>query len=106
MKRFETRLAECAIHCSFATLLHTVLLPLMHRLGDLWRTQQMSIVSEHLATTLLQQRLLTMLQATAPGANLPLLLCACPPGELPYTRPPYICLYHATRRVAGVLSGL
>ena len=81
MKRFETRLAECAIHCSFATLLHTVLLPLMHRLGDLWRTQQMSIVSEHLATTLLQQRLLTMLQATAPGANLPLLLCACPPGE-------------------------
>jgi methanogenic corrinoid protein MtbC1 len=81
MKRLETRLAECAIHCSFATLLHTVLVPLMHRLGELWSTQKISIVSERLATTLLQQRLLTMLQVTAPGADLPLLLCACPPGE-------------------------
>jgi methanogenic corrinoid protein MtbC1 len=43
--------------------------------------QKISIASERLATTLLQQRLLTMLQVTAPGADLPLLLCACPPGE-------------------------
>jgi DNA-binding transcriptional MerR regulator len=81
MKRLETRLAECAMHCSFATLLHTVFVPLMHRLGELWRAQKMPIVSEHLATILLQQRLLTMLQATAPGVDAPLLLCACPPGE-------------------------
>jgi methanogenic corrinoid protein MtbC1 len=80
-KRLETRLAECAVHCSFATLLHTVLVPLMHHLGELWSAQKISVVSERLATTLLQQRLLTMLQATAPGADLPLLLCACPPGE-------------------------
>jgi methanogenic corrinoid protein MtbC1 len=53
----------------------------MHRLGELWSAQKISVVSEHLATTLLQQRLLTMLQAMAPGGDLPLLLCACPPGE-------------------------
>lgn len=80
-ERLEARLAECAIHCSFATLLHTVLVPLMHRLGELWAAQQLSIASEHLATLLVKQRLLSLLHVTAPGADRPLLLCACPPGE-------------------------
>jgi DNA-binding transcriptional MerR regulator len=79
--RFEARLAECAMHCSFATLLHTILVPLMRRLGELWQEQKVSIASERLATLLIKQRLLTMLQATAPGTALPLVLCACPPGE-------------------------
>lgn len=79
--RIETRLAECAVHYPFATLLHLVFVPLMHRLGELWATQEASIASEHFATMLLKQRLLAMLQATAPGGDTPLLLCACPAGE-------------------------
>jgi methanogenic corrinoid protein MtbC1 len=79
--RFEARLAACAMHCSFATLLHTVLVPLMHRLGERWQEQKLSIASERLATMLVKQRLLTMLQATAPDADRPLVLCACPAGE-------------------------
>jgi DNA-binding transcriptional MerR regulator len=79
--RLETRLAECAVHYSFATLLHMVFVPLMHRLGELWVAKEVSVASEHFATMLLKQRLLTMLQAAAPGGNPPLLLCACPAGE-------------------------
>ena len=79
--RLEARLAECAMHCSFATLLHTVFVPLMHRLGERWQEQKLSIASERLATILVKQRLLTMLQATAPGVDRPLMLCACPAGE-------------------------
>jgi DNA-binding transcriptional MerR regulator len=79
--RLEARLAECAVHSSFATLLHTVFVPLMHRLGELWADQKISVASERLATVLLKQRLLTMLHATAPGTAGPLLLCACPAGE-------------------------
>jgi methanogenic corrinoid protein MtbC1 len=79
--RLETRLAECAVHYSFATLLHMVFVPLMHRLGALWAAQELSIASEHFATMLLKQRLLAMLQAAAPGGDPPLLLCACPAGE-------------------------
>jgi len=79
--RLETRLAECLVHYPFITLLNTVLTPLMHRLGDLWMDGQVSIASERLITMLLKQRLLTMLQITAPGPDAPLLLCACPPGE-------------------------
>lgn len=79
--RLEARLAECAVHHSFATLLHTVFVPLMHRLGELWATGEVSVASEHFATMVLKQRLLTMLQTTAPGASAPLLLCACPAKE-------------------------
>lgn len=79
--RLEARLLECTVHYDFATLLHQVLVPLMHRVGELWATSQLSLASEHLATMLVKQRLLTMLHATAPGAHMPLLLCACPAGE-------------------------
>jgi hypothetical protein len=53
----------------------------MHRLGTLWETGHLSTASEHLATVVLKHRLLTMLQATAPAASAPVLLCACPAGE-------------------------
>lgn len=79
--RLQTRLAECLVHYPFMTLLNTVLTPLMHRLGDLWTDGQVSIASQRLITMLLKQRLLTMLQITAPGPEAPLLLCACPAGE-------------------------
>ena len=39
------------------------------------------MASERLATVVLTQRLLTMLQATVPVAPAPVLLCACPVGE-------------------------
>jgi methanogenic corrinoid protein MtbC1 len=79
--RLEARLLECAVHYPFATLLHQVFVPLLHRLGELWAARQLSLASERLVTMLVQQRLLTMLHATTPGAHMPLLLCACPAGE-------------------------
>lgn len=79
--RLETRLAECVAHYTFGVTLNLILVPLMHQLGERWAERTLSIASEHFATMLLKQRLLTMLQATAPGANSAVLLCACPPGE-------------------------
>ena len=79
--RLEVKLAEGAALYSFATLLTAVVTPWMHRLGELWAAGQLSMVSERLATVVLTQRLLTMLQATAPVPPAPLLLCACPSGE-------------------------
>ena len=79
--RLEAKLAEGAALYSFATLLTAVVTPWMHRLGELWGASQLAIASERLATVILTQRLLTMLQATVPAAPAPLLLCACPAGE-------------------------
>jgi MerR family transcriptional regulator, light-induced transcriptional regulator len=77
----EAKLAEGAALYSFTTLITEICGPFMHRLGTLWETGHLSTASEHLATVVLKQRLLTMLQATAPAASAPMLLCACPAGE-------------------------
>lgn len=79
--RLEAKLAEGAALYSFATLLTEICRPFMHRLGTLWEAGQLSLASEHLATVALKQRLLTMLQATAPASSASLLLCACAAGE-------------------------
>jgi DNA-binding transcriptional MerR regulator len=79
--RLEAKLAEGAALYSFATLLTAVVTPWMHRLGELWASSHLAIASERLATVVLTQRLLTMLQATVPVAPAPALLCACPAGE-------------------------
>jgi len=79
--RLEAKLAEGAALYSFTTLMTEICGPFMHRLGTLWETGHLSTASEHLATVVLKQRLLTMLQATAPAASAPVLLCACPAGE-------------------------
>jgi DNA-binding transcriptional MerR regulator len=79
--RLEAKLAEGAALYSFATLLTAVVTPWMHRMGELWAAGQLAVASERLATVVLTQRLLTMLQATVPVAPAPVLLCACPTGE-------------------------
>ena len=79
--RLEAKLAEGAALYSFTTLLTAICGPFMHRLGTLWETGQVSMASEHLTTVVLKQRLLAMLQATAPAASAPLLVCACAAGE-------------------------
>ena len=79
--RLEAKLAEGAALYSFTTLMTEICAPCMHRLGTLWETGHLSTASEHLATVVLKQRLLMMLQATAPAASAPMLLCACAAGE-------------------------
>ena len=79
--RMEARLAECMAHYTFATMLNGVFVSLLHQVGELWAAQQLCIASERFATITLKQRLLSMLQATAPGTGTPVLLCACPAGE-------------------------
>src|SRR5262245_36912113 len=79
--RLEAKLAEGAALYSFMTLMTDICAPFMHRLGTLWETGDLSTASEHLATVVLKQRLLTMLQATAPVGSAPVLLCACAAGE-------------------------
>jgi DNA-binding transcriptional MerR regulator len=79
--RLEAKLAEGAALYSFTTLLTAVVTPWMYRMGELWAAGQLAIASERLATVVLTQRLLTMLQATVPVAPASVLLCACPAGE-------------------------
>ncbi|GIX48350.1 MAG: hypothetical protein KatS3mg131_2561 [Candidatus Tectimicrobiota bacterium] len=80
--QFDARLRECAALYPFAELVTEVLVPLVQRLGALRQAGQASLGSERLAVVAVKSRLLAMLQATAPGRAAPLLLCACPAGEV------------------------
>ncbi len=79
--QLDARLAELIACTPFLTLLTTVLTPLMHRLGDAWMREEMSIAGVQLMTELFRARLLAMLQSTTPPHAAPVLLCACPAGE-------------------------
>lgn len=75
-------LAELTALIPFTTFLTSILPPVMHRVGEQCAAGDAPAVCIHLATMLVKQRLLAMLQATAPTTpEAPVLLCACPPGE-------------------------
>lgn len=75
-------LAELTALIPFTTFLTTILPQAMHRAGEQCAAGNTPTVCIHLATMLVKQRLLAMLQATAPTTpEAPVLLCACPPGE-------------------------
>ncbi len=80
-RQIDARLAELIACTPFLTLLTTILTPLMHRLGNAWAREEMSIASVQLMTELIRTRLLAMLHITAPPHSAPVLLCACPAGE-------------------------
>lgn len=75
-------LTELTALLPFTTFLTSILPPVMHRVGEQCAAGDASAVCIHLATMLVKQRLLAMMQATAPTTPAaPVLLCACPPGE-------------------------
>ncbi len=75
-------LAELTALIPFTTFLTSILPLVMHRVGEQCAAGNAPDVCIHLATMLVKQRLLAMLQATAPTTpEAPVLLCACPPGE-------------------------
>ena len=59
-----------------------VIEPAMHEIGERWKRNEMAIWQEHLASNLVQQKLLAILQALpALPASAPALVAACAPSE-------------------------
>jgi DNA-binding transcriptional MerR regulator len=82
LQRLARHLAELTALIPFTTFLTSLLPAVMHRVGEQCAAGNVPFVCIHLATMLVKQRLLAMLQATAPTTpEAPVLLCACPPGE-------------------------
>ncbi len=80
-RQLDVRLSELIACMPFLSLITTVLTPLMHRLGEAWTREEVSIASVQLVTELIRARLLAMLQATTPPHSAPVLMGACPAGE-------------------------
>lgn len=83
------RLDDAGAHAAFDRLLAdyttgavlgSVVLPLLHELGDGWERGEISVAQEHFASNLLRGRLLGLARGWDRGAG-PRAVLACPPGE-------------------------
>ncbi len=62
-------------------VVHSVYLPLMRHVGDLWHNGQLPVAVEHFVEKMVTGRVLSVLQATPQPAGGRLALCVCPPDE-------------------------
>jgi DNA-binding transcriptional MerR regulator len=78
--------AHRAIDSVFATLsvpaaLRDVVLPYLRELGDRWARGEVTVAEEHFATSLIRGRLMGIARGWGEGEG-PIVVLACPPGEL------------------------
>ncbi len=69
--------------CTPEQFLSRVVRPVSHRIGELWAQGECSVAGEHLASSMLRERLLRLLQNGAPpdGRAAPEALVACAPDD-------------------------
>ncbi len=60
--------------------LSAVILPCLHRLGQLWASGQISVAEEHFASNVIGGRLRSLARGWGQGVG-PMAILACPPGE-------------------------
>jgi methanogenic corrinoid protein MtbC1 len=81
LERADQVLGEALASSTPEDLITQVIGPALAAIGDAWEQKRISVVTEHLATNYLRQRLLMwMLSGPPPFSNPPIVL-ACAPGE-------------------------
>ncbi len=68
------------IDLTVETALRDVVLPCLHRIGDGWACDELSVAQEHFASQVLRGRLLGLARGWGRGEG-PRIVLACPPGE-------------------------
>ncbi len=86
LRAFDEAAANAAIDRAVAdysleALLEKLILPVLHRIGELWRAGEVSVGEEHFATALIRGRLLGLARGWGTGVG-PRALLACPEGEM------------------------
>lgn len=81
-RRMERALDDAAVSLSRPALLSDVLVPLMHTIGDQWRTGQMRAAHEHLATAVVRTFVGNMNGAFETPSTAPQIVITTPSGQL------------------------
>lgn len=77
-----TALSQAAVDFNQLDLIETVITPLMHRIGDLWREGKLRIAHEHLAYAVVRGFLENLNAAYASSPDAPNIVVATPSGQL------------------------
>jgi DNA-binding transcriptional MerR regulator/methylmalonyl-CoA mutase cobalamin-binding subunit len=78
----EEVLTRAAVNCSKMVFIEQVIVPLMHRIGDLWHEGVLRAAHEHLASAVVRTLLGSLSRGFAPVASAPALVVATPTGQM------------------------
>lgn len=78
---FERRLNGAVAVIPFEEALQCLLLPLQHRIGELWHQGRLNVGVEHYVTKLIQQKLFSVMNQLPLNENGPRVVVGCPAGE-------------------------
>ena len=78
--RIEALVGQAFAVCEPRTAIEKVAVPVLHRAGELWERDEISIADEHFVSQLVATKLRSLVDATASGAAGAAVL-ACVPGE-------------------------
>ncbi len=84
---FDRDLADALISAPLRTMpteqvCRDLLLPLLFEVGDRWHRGELSVSAEHFGTTLIRNKLMSLIDELRQSERRFRVLCACPPGDL------------------------
>jgi DNA-binding transcriptional MerR regulator/methylmalonyl-CoA mutase cobalamin-binding subunit len=74
----ERALDEAAVHLPKLELINSVIVPLLKKVGDLWRQGELKIIYEHMATPIIRSLLWNLLRSTEVSKVAPHIVIATP----------------------------
>lgn len=77
----ETHLDQATLALPRTRLLEQLLVPLMHRVGDLWQEGELRPVHEHLASAVVRSFVGSLRSAYRPNPSAPRIVCTTPHGQ-------------------------
>jgi DNA-binding transcriptional MerR regulator/methylmalonyl-CoA mutase cobalamin-binding subunit len=80
-KGLESVLDRAAVHLSKLELIRAVIEPLCQKIGELWEQGKLKVISEHMATTVIQSFLWNLLRSTEVSETSPKIVIATPAGH-------------------------
>lgn len=80
-ERLESLLRRAALDHSHQVVIEQILIPLLHRVGDLWQEGTLAVVHEHMASVIIRNFLTHLVEGYRPAANAPLVLFTTPSGQ-------------------------
>jgi methanogenic corrinoid protein MtbC1 len=78
----ESALAQAAVTLGQTALIEQVIVPLLHKIGELWRDGELRVAHEHLASAVVRTFLGNLKGSVIPSSVAPNLVVATPVGQL------------------------
>jgi methanogenic corrinoid protein MtbC1 len=78
----ESLLAKASVALSLPALLEQLLVPLMVRVGDLWREGRLRVAHEHMASSIVRNILGDLLRGSEAAGTAPRIIVSTPAGQL------------------------